>query len=864
MTPSRSRRSLLLTVVAALFVAATIFYTGVSIYYYSHPLSAATYLGIEYDTDVAARSIVTTRVEPGTAAEAAGLRVKDVVLAINGRPLVTLNPLYDAISRGMPGDTVRFTVKRAGEPASIELQAKLRARARRTEAGLAQRIAETVLTFYPVPATLVGLTVLLLRIGDRHAWLLALLFSGLATGALAELEPLIHPALRGFIMGYAVLFGGLWPAVFFAFLATFPTPSPIDRRVPWLKTALIVLATTINTPLAAWCLLAGGSGQAARAIARIGGSRLHTVLGVISLGALGLGFVSLAVNCVSGTTPDARRKARLLAWTFAIGTLPWFVFTVVAFASRRSIFLFPFWVWAPCVLLLMLLPLMFGYAVLKHRVLEFSVLVRRSARYVLVQRGFILLTVTLSIAVTALFAIYGATLLPRLTDAALPVGIGVGALFGLVVVRTGGAVASRVERRIDRAFFRQAYDARRILEDLAQEARAATSRDMLASLLEAEIVDAFHPREMAVYLRGHGAGLELARGDEGIPGALADDLPLLAMLTRHARPWSVPDPPAGDTELASPVGGIAPECFVPLLGRDGNLIGLLVLGPRLSDEPYSRDDKRLLASVGGHAALALESLMLAEEMAERIDAERRAAQEVAIAGEVQRRLLPQNAASTATLDCAGGCRQARAVGGDYYDFLDLGPGHLGLVLGDVSGKGLYAALLMVNLQAYLRSLSARAASDLASTLESVNRSFCESTAGNHYATLFVAHYDDESQRLHYANCGHCPPFLLRADGSVERLSVTASAVGMFEPWACETRDTDLRPGDLLVIFSDGVTEAMDADGEEFGEAALLSALRAQGSAPASAVVDGVMAAVLEFSAREQHDDLTLLVARGRC
>jgi serine phosphatase RsbU (regulator of sigma subunit) len=300
-----------------------------------------------------------------------------------------------------------------------------------------------------------------------------------------------------------------------------------------------------------------------------------------------------------------------------------------------------------------------------------------------------------------------------------------------------------------------------------------------------------------------------------------------------------------------------------LLSRRADTIGLLVLGPRLSEEPYSRDDKKLLASVAGHAGLALESLMLAEEMAERIDAERRAAHELTIAGEVQRRLLPQKAASLATVDYAGACRQARAVGGDYYDFLDLGPGQLGLVLGDVSGKGLYAALLMVNLQANLRSLSARAAADLASVLESVNRSFWESTAGHHYATLFVGHYDDCTRRFRYANCGHYPPFLLRASGEMERLPVTANAVGMFESWTCEVRELNLEPDDLLVIFSDGVTEAIDEGGEEFGEAGLLATLQAHRDAPASTVLDGVMAAVLDFSRREQRDDLTLVVARGR-
>jgi sigma-B regulation protein RsbU (phosphoserine phosphatase) len=859
-----SRKSLLLAALAALFLAATVFYTGISIYYYSFPMQSVAHLGIDWVSDDDLRGIVVTRVAAGSAAEEAGLRVNDVVLAINGRRLDTLNPFYDAVYRGSPGDLVRLTVRRPTGGPPLEVRAELEARERPPENGLAAGMAQAVMRFYPVPATLVGFAVLLLRLRDRHAWLLALLFGGLVTGALPELEPLIHPSLRAFTLGYAVLFGGIWPAVFYALLAIFPAPSRLDRRLPWLKTALLAGTTLVYAPLAVWCFVAGSTTPASRFINRVGGHPLNTVLVLISLGAAALAFVSLALNCGRAVSADVRRKARLLGWTFAVGSLPWLVLVTTAFATGRDVFALSFWLWAPCVLLLMLLPVMFGYAVLRHRVMEFSVLVRRSARYVLVQRGFVLLTAALSIGVTALFAVYGAALLPRLTSrAALPVGIGVGALFGLLVVRTGGVVARRVERHIDRAFFREAYDARQVLEELSQKARCATSRETLASLLETEIKDALHPQLAAVYLKAPGGTLDLACGPESAPRTLSPAVPLLETVARSAQPWSVPHVVGAGTDLVQPLAMLEPECLVRLVDRQDAMTGLIVLGPRLSEEPYSRDDKRLLASVADQAGLALESLVLAEQMAGRIEAERRAAQEVAIAGEVQRRLLPQKAVRMATIDYAGGCWQARTVGGDYYDFLDLGPGHLGLVLADVSGKGLYAALLMANLQANLRSLSARAAGDLASALESVNRSFCESTAGNHFATLFVGHYDDCTRRFRYANCGHCPPFLLRPTGEVERLAVTASAVGMFEPWTCETRDLDLQPGDLLGIFSDGVTDAMDTRGEEFGESRLLAVLRAHRGQAASAVLDGTLAAVLDFSTHEQHDDITLVVARGR-
>jgi len=275
------------------------------------------------------------------------------------------------------------------------------------------------------------------------------------------------------------------------------------------------------------------------------------------------------------------------------------------------------------------------------------------------------------------------------------------------------------------------------------------------------------------------------------------------------------------------------------------------------------EDTALLASIAGHAGDALENLMLAEQMAGRIEEERRAAHELQIAAEVQRRLLPTKTVTMTTIEFTGHCVQARAVGGDYYDFLDFGQGRLGLVLGDVSGKGLYAALLMAHLQATLRGLSARlAAEDLTQLLEGVNHRFWESTAGNHFATLFFGHYDDARRQLRYANCGHSPPILLRTDGTVERLATTAGAVGLFEGWTCSVQDLTVGRDDLLTIFSDGVTEATNDRGEEFGEDRLLEILTAWRARPLAEILDRLVDDVRNFGV-EQHDDLTLVLVRGR-
>jgi len=524
---------------------------------------------------------------------------------------------------------------------------------------------------------------------------------------------------------------------------------------------------------------------------------------------------------------------------------------------RKGIFDLPFWFWAPCALLMMLMPVLFGYAVVRHRVLEFSVLVRRSARYLLVHRGFVLLALLLSIAVTAIFVSAIARVLPRLTaDAAIPAGIAAGTVFGLVLFRTGGAVATRVTRRIDRAFFRSAYDARLILEELAQRAPMAMSRNELASLLETEVRDALHPTRIAIYLMDLSRAL---RRYAGVPGDWPDTLEHARELVERFQRDDRPIDASSGAQAPGVLTALDAECAVPILTRRRTLVGVLLVGARLSDEPYSREDRRLLSSVASQAGTALDNLILAEEMAER-----RARQEVEIAAEVQRRLLPSRIVPMETIEYTGHCVQARAVGGDYYDFLDFGPKRMGLALGDVSGKGLYAALLTTHLQTSVRGLSMRLATeDLASVLADVNRSFSESTARNHFATFFIGRYEDDTRRLSYANCGHLPPMIAREDGTLERLGVTASAIGLMDEWTGAVGQVVLNRGDVLAVFSDGVTEAMNRDGEEFGEARLADLLVSSRGRPACEIADRVILDVKAFSGGNQHDDLTLVVVRGR-
>ncbi len=304
---------------------------------------------------------------------------------------------------------------------------------------------------------------------------------------------------------------------------------------------------------------------------------------------------------------------------------------------------------------------------------------------------------------------------------------------------------------------------------------------------------------------------------------------------KYERQAMVPADPSGASHEPSPAwGGV----FTRFMDVDGNSFALVGF-----DEVNREIEARR------------------RRTAEKLEAERRAAQELEIAKQVQARLFPQTLPAMQTLEYAGTCIQARQVGGDYHDFLDLGRGRFGLVIADIAGKGIAAALLMANLQANLRSLSASASDEPDRLLRSVNRLFYENTAENAYTTLFYAEYDDNCRRLRYANCGHLAALLLRCDGRIERLDSTCTVLGLFKEWECVLTDCILLSGDTLVLYTDGVTESFNEKEEEFGESRLIEAVERYQHLTASAMIPAIVREVRQFSPHEQYDDCTLIVAK---
>lgn len=244
------------------------------------------------------------------------------------------------------------------------------------------------------------------------------------------------------------------------------------------------------------------------------------------------------------------------------------------------------------------------------------------------------------------------------------------------------------------------------------------------------------------------------------------------------------------------------------------------------------------------------------------DSERRRKSELEIAANVQQQLFPHQIHRLATIEYAGQCVAAREVGGDYYDFLDVDDRTIAFVLGDVSGKGVPAALLMANLQACFRSQEPHTLLQPAHVLETVNRHFFDSTTAERFATLFFGIYDDHTRSLRYVNCGHVEPLLVRASGSLERLEPTATMIGAFRRWGCAEQQVRLCPGDTLLIYSNGVTEAESPSGQDFGEDRLVRCLLDNRGQSARTLVQSIVESVGEFSHGSRYDDVTVVAVRG--
>lgn len=692
------------------------------------------------------------------------------------------------------------------------------------------------------------------------------------------------PQLYGPLMPIAIFWSNTaqtaMPVCLMLFGIYFPERSSIDRRVPWLKW---VILAPILLLLPTDYLFDYGHIYNFRADAALTPwlMRINQVETIFSFLAITYFFPNIGVK-MAHATPDSRRRLRVLYVGTAAGLTPFAILLIRSMILGTDLGTgVPQWITLPAFLILLLFPLSLAYVVVVQRAMDVRLLLRQGTKYFFARStiliiGFLIGTL-MSYKLSRFFLQHGHQ---RNVDIVQVLG-----LVGLFMAfRFIGA--KRLQQRIDQRFFREAYSAEQVLSELSDEARNFTETEPLLETITHRIGETLHVERIAVFLRtGDTFRLQLSTGMPIHPnGAQVLSLPAasttITTLARAKAPanvyrddpssWLVDATDAERTALAD----LSTELLVPLPGRN-RLIGVMALGPKRSEEPYSRTDRQLLQTVASQTGLALENAELLENLTSEISQRERVSREIEIAREVQQRLFPQTYPTIAGVDLAGYCRPAHAVGGDYYDFFTLNSPdpaelpRLALAIGDISGKGISAALLMASLRASLRGIAMLQTGDLATLMRHVNRLVYEASASNRYATFFYAEYDPATRLLTYVNAGHNPPVILRRHGSDFQpipLEATGMVVGLLPDAEYEQATLPLHPGDVLLAFTDGISEAMTAQEEEWGEERMTACASHHLQQPgctvtAQQLLDCILQAADTFTAgAPQHDDMTLLVA----
>jgi phosphoserine phosphatase RsbU/P len=860
-TQSRSSRTLYLLLAAYILASMTYYCAGVGKFLdqYFNPGHHA-HAPFEFDID----SLAVKSVRPE--AKAVGLTSGDILTSLDGAPYSGQAQWLKIIRNSHPGDDLTVGVRKPnGGQATVVIPLNDKTtspnRAREWLTYLLVICLPTLLSL------LIGYWVAFARPHDPNAWLILLVLS---------LPEALYFQPDWWPMPWLV-FLGVWymtlqilgPLSLLLIGIYFPERWRLDQKVPWVKWILLA------PPLAALgVILWLQAGEAFHPLWNHLGYRIdpwiERIVNPINLVCVLLYWVAIFDKLRSASTPDARRRMQVLCAGSVVGLGS----VLIIFVLLPHLHVDPErhnWLWISGVVLFLFFPFALAYVVVVQRAMDVRILLRMGTKYALARATLTTLRVSLlaTLIASLIVALRSPSFTPRST-------IEIAVLAGLLLLLRS-QYTKNLSSWLDRRFFREAYNSEQLLAELSHRVRRYNESGPMLEMVLKSLAETLHIDKIAVLLRG-GKNFQLQQAVgipvNGLPGSGSVQLPMNSTTVRNLMRINTPvqlyrENPDGWLLLASSseremLDTMSAELLLPLPGRD-QLMGLITLGPKRSEEPYTPTDLRLLESVATQTGLALEIGNLARSLANEATQRERIHREIEVAREVQERLFPQEFPVIDGVSLAGHCRPQQGVGGDYYDSFLLDDGRMGLAIGDVSGKGISAALLMASLRASLRGMTIDAPHDLAAMMEKVNRLVYEASATNRYATFFFATYNMQTRELIYVNAGHNAPFLIRRHGDnfhVERLEAGGPVIGLLPFAKYEEQRCVLQPGDLLLTYTDGISEAMTENEEEWGEDRMLAAAQTLPDGGAQKVLEHLFAEADRFTGNApQFDDMTLLVLK---
>ncbi len=575
---------------------------------------------------------------------------------------------------------------------------------------------------------------------------------------------------------------------------------------------------------------------------------------VVSTVMLLLGYVLLGRNYKKATVFLEKRQTRLVLLGAGPGLIiyvlfGWFiqfsreVFTELPVVTRMLVGNILF-------LIILTIPVSLGYAFGKYRLLQVEGRLKRGTRFFAV--NFFLLAVFAGV----LWGV-GELLLEKIgINSQTPILI-----LGIVLAFFFMSLQRQIRHKIEEYFYPERAKLRVLMKDFLASSMARTESAKFWEELEEKLADGLSAEKIYPVLRVTGKEFFTVDLDEPAPFTPGDafirrleskDNPLLfdemiasgkITLSSEQREWFIKRKSA---------------ILLPLVTTSG-LLGFLVISSKTNGEDFTSEELELLESFSTQTALVAENLELLGERLEKEKLE----EQLKVARNIQQGILPGNIPSVPGIEISALIRFCLDVAGDYYDIIPLEDGRVVLSIGDVSGKGVGAALLMANLQASLRTAQAMGAS-LSESAAKINKLVYENTPSDMFITFFMICIDPEKKRLRYVNAGHNPPFLVESDGHERMLTKGGLLFGVVENAQYEEGEVSLRNGDMILMYTDGVSEAMDSNDEEFGEKQIAHIVARNRELPLDELLSLIEKEVSIYHGSSSYsDDFTLLAARIR-
>ena len=772
----------------------------------------------------------------------AGLKMMDRIVTVDGRPVRRGQDVLDAVSGMVPGTPMHYVVQAKGQTREVTLPV--------TRFGLRDFLLVFFVTFLGGLILIVlAVIVQVLKPNTSSSWAFFLLCFFLGGYMVTAFD--VQSSYIFYRFHYATLCFMAVPL--FHLLLIFPEKKRIVQRFPRLEYLIylpsLILAVAWQVYLSKFPQMMGLKSLEAQVFS-------YPFLGTIArlfliLFLLG-GIVFVVHTAYRGASIMVRQRARIILLGISAAFLP-AVFIMLTVSFGKIYFPYNF-----IVFFVLIFPASIAYSIVKHNLFDADTIIKRTVGYVIVTAVVVGAYALVSVSFNVLLGQYQLA-----QSRAFPI------LFTLGVILVFNPLRDRIQALVDRVFFRKEYDYGAIIDKIGSAITSLMDLEqILKRLTQTFIDDMFINTTSVMLLSADGSTYQvyLADGEnnQAVEKVVINrDESLIEILEKEKKELTkfdvLEDPKYRKVSKSSAAHfeALRASLMVPLVFQE-KVIGMLNLGEKKSGKFYNREDIDLLHAVSNQGAVAIENARLFQENLEK----QRMEEELNIARDLQTSMLPAACPQIEGFEIAAFSVSAREVGGDFYDFIELGEKNAGFVIGDVTGKSVSGALVMSASRSVFRMLSEEELTVGESMTRANRRLKKDITSGMFVALLYVV-LNGQDKYLNLCSAGQTQPVLRSARTGEANLVETEGdtfPLGILDDVNYEETRVDLEPGDMAVFYTDGIVEAMNEKEEMYGFERLLEVVKGSTSETAESLLNDILESVRAFAGEaEQHDDLTVMV-----